>query len=250
MKQISFEMPKEMMVDVGGELNDFTFSSLNKIIEDHEYFENIISLKQKFNKPILLNVDVDDIEDEGFNALVELIEPEKIIIQDNVEEFIEQFPNTINKLMVVISGNQHNELVDSYCYYRDYRTNERKDIPFIGIPSTFTWIERIPQKQIDARYRLLMELHDKKIVDKNRQHHLFETWYAREFHYYRDYTWIKSINTVNPIMAGIDGKRYDSTGIFELPLSTFESTYDMKTKFMRMDLIYYNCGTFRKIVNG
>ena len=76
------------------------------------------------------------------------------------------------------------------------------------------------------------------------------TWWACEFSSYRDYQWIRSIDTSNPIMAAIDNNKYSDVGVIGKPKATFDSSYRMNISDIDMDLLYYNVNMFKEIVNG
>ena len=168
---------------------------------------------------------------------------------DQTYQFIDQYPDTVPFGMAVIQGSTPDEMIECYQEYRD-STTVGIGIQMIGIPFVYSWAEKDPIVQANERIRLLKRLNDSRVVNKNLKHHLLGTWWAGEFEYYRDYSWIYSLDTSNPVMAAIDGSRYTNNGILNKPKANFDSSFAMKKSDIDMELLEYNCSMFRKIVNG
>ena len=151
--------------------------------------------------------------------------------------------------MAVIQGSTPDEMIECYQEYRDSKA-VGIGIQMIGIPFVYSWADKDPVVQANERIRLLKRLNDSRVVNTKMKHHLLGTWWAGEFEYYRDYSWIYSLDTSNPVMAAIDGSRYTSNGILNKPKANFDSSFSLKKSDIDMELLEYNCSMFRKIVNG
>ena len=161
-------------------------------------------------------------------------------------EFANDYPDTIPNGMPVIQGATPDEMIDCYNDFTEYSDKW----PIIGIPFVYRWADKDPTLQANERIKLLERM-DRECIDRDIKHHLLGTWQAREFAHYRDYNWIHSIDTSNPVMAALDGTPYAGIhGLTQKPTSTFDSIYDMKEEDIDLDLLYYNVDSFRQIVTG
>jgi hypothetical protein len=86
------------------------------------------------------------------------------------------------------------------------------------------------------------------LLDSDRVHLLGTAWPA-EFSMYRNFPFIESIDTSNPIMASIDGNSYTNMGLNRKPLANMNKYQDVDIDFIALDLVEYNVMKFREI-NG
>jgi hypothetical protein len=136
-------------------------------------------------------------------------------------------------------------MIDCYKIWRD-----NSEVDIIGIPFCFKWANWNYIDQSNERIKLLQYLVEHNIVDVNRRHHLFGTWRPVEFSYYKDYNWIYSIDTSNPIMLALEGKTMTSLGIHNKPTLKFDEAFDKVPSDFDIERIEKNVKTFRNIVNG
>lgn len=265
---VSHEMPLCLMNSIGEKVNDYTYILLHRYLEDPLY-KNVIMGSPGVNGDPYGWSYLDNscyelgasLSNEVLYKACQEIKPSVVILPDvlgnasetfiRTKDFIEQYPETIEYGMAVIQGNTFDEMVECYQTFRDFRDAYARQFFMIGIPFVFSWVDKKPSVQAAERVRLLKYLNDNRVIDKNRWHHLLGTWQAFEFAFYRNYNWIRSIDTSNPIMAAIDGNRYEEgIGLTEKPIATFDSTFHMPESAIDMDLVYHNCSEFRIIVNG
>ena len=265
-KLIAHETPLSIMKsDDHFKINDYTYVLLHKLIEDEEYFNAVkdimnVGAWNGTSHEVYLDNSCFELGSSLSNELLyewcQKILPSVVILPDTLgnkkvtisqtDEFLDSYPDTAQYGMAVIQGNSPDEMIDCYQYFRDHP----KNIYMIGIPFVYSWIEKNPIKQAIERIKLLDKLNDSRVIDRNRPHHLLGTWWACEFSSYRDYQWIRSIDTSNPIMAAIDNNKYSDVGVIGKPKATFDSSYRMNISDIDMDLLYYNVNMFKEIVNG
>ena len=259
---ITHEMPLDILIKEGKNINDYSYALLHKCMEDDEYVKAITNGHDKTgilyldNSCFELGASLDD------HLLYEYylkLKPDVLILPDvlgnkdetikRTLEFLKKHPDVIGKAMAVAQGSSRTEIIECYKVFRDYRDPETgMPIEVLGIPFVFSWQIKKPYLQAIERILLLTELDH--VVDVNRKHHLLGTWAAFEFAYYFNYSWIYSIDTSNPVMAAIDGTAYTEKGLIEKPKSTFDSTFNMKISDIDKDLLYYNTKLFRDIVEN
>ena len=270
-KLIAHETPLSIMKSEDHfKVNDYTYVLLHKLIEDQEYYNAVLDIMNVgawngTSHQVYLDNSCFELGASLSNELLyewcQKLLPSIVILPDTLgdrkatinqtKEFLNSYPDTAGYGMAVIQGSSPDEMIECYQHFRDLRVGEHEQhIYMIGIPFVYSWADKDPITQSIERIKLLKKLNDNRVVDKYRKHHLLGTWWAGEFAYYRDYKWIHSIDTSNPVMAAIDGTKYNTTGVIGKPKATFDKVYNMNISDIDMDLLYYNIGKFKEIVNG
>lgn len=63
-----------------------------------------------------------------------------------------------------------------------------------------------------GRFMVLQELFERSVINENKPHHLLGCGVPQEVQWYpKEWTWVRSIDTSNPVIAGMKGWSYDST---------------------------------------
>jgi hypothetical protein len=71
----------------------------------------------------------------------------------------------------------------------------------------------------------------------------------QEFKYYKGFNFIESIDTSNPVMAALEGIKYDDFGLEEKPKANMNDHFDITIDNINLELLEHNIKTFRTI-NG
>lgn len=117
-----------------------------------------------------------------------------------------------------------------------------------------------------GRQFLLSEMAHAKVIDYDKPHHLLGAALPQEFSFYRyqndmdlrdfdgsylvGFGWIDSVDTSNPVVAGLNGVTYNTEGLQDkIPTKLIEYMYDEVTPHQAL-LIGHNIRTFREIVGG
>lgn len=258
MPLISHEIPLDLIDKHQDIISDYMFVLLHKAKEDENYLRKVCRYRDDGGMIYLDNSCFElgeAMSDELLHEYFEIIQPNIVILPDvlgdkdkTVErtlDCIKKYPYMSNYGMAVIQGATPDEMIECYNQFRVL-----DEIEMIGIPFVFSWVPKVPQIQAQARIDLLERMVKENIIDDFLDHHLLGTWQAKEFTHYRDYSWIYSIDTSNPVMAALDGIKYNYLGIVVKPQSTFDSTYHLKEIDINMELLYHNVKAFRRIVNG
>ena len=69
----------------------------------------------------------------------------------------------------------------------------------------------------------------------------------QEFGWYKDLPYIESLDTSNPVMAGVEGIEYSKNGLYIKPTSNMNTVFENKK--LNVDLIKYNVAMFKQINN-
>jgi hypothetical protein len=100
-----------------------------------------------------------------------------------------------------------------------------------------------------GRYMVLSQMYEDKLLLPTDRIHLLGTASPIEFGLYKNIKCIESIDTSNPIMAGIEKRMYHHLGISPKPVANMNKYQDVSEEFIETELIEYNVRKFREI-NG
>jgi hypothetical protein len=262
---ISHEIPLSLIDEHQDSISDYMFVLLHKAIEDPVYFRKAGEYRDAGGMVYLDNSCFElgaSLDNETLFEYYERLQPDIVILPDvlgdreatltRTFDFLKDYPSTIANSMAVAQGATEDELIKCYKEMVSYRNQSGERIAMIGIPFVYRWVDRDPYVQTQARISLLHRMVTEDIIDMDVLHHLLGTWQAREFAEYarKEYYWIYSIDTSNPIMAAIDGDVYGSQGLVYKPRATFDSIFHLKESDIDMDLLYNNVIMFRRIAAG
>jgi len=103
-----------------------------------------------------------------------------------------------------------------------------------------------------GRIALICRMLKDKIIDVDCPHHLLGAGIPIEFKMYSQYSdifkFIKSIDTSNPIVAGLKGIRYNVDGLYEKPTEKLVEYIDHKLSDTEYKDIMFNVNMFKKLV--
>lgn len=88
-------------------------------------------------------------------------------------------------------------------------------------------------------------------INTEKPHHLLGCGLPQEFESYRDYKWLDSLDTSNPVVAGLKGIRYNGVkGLEDKPSEKLYTLINSDPTDEQLNKILYNIECFRTIVNG
>ena len=100
-----------------------------------------------------------------------------------------------------------------------------------------------------GRQKLLRDLLDDGIIDTNKPHHLLGCGLPQEFTAYKDYKWIDSVDTSNPIVHGLNGVQYRPTGLDDKISTKLIEYMSEEVTELQLEFIKGNIEQFRKFCN-
>ena len=98
-----------------------------------------------------------------------------------------------------------------------------------------------------GRMEFIRRLVEKDIIRKTVYHHLLGCSLPQEFMAYKDWKFIKSVDTSNPILVGAEGERYSDNGITWKPKNKLEHYFEMDLS-ERLDDIKFNVDKFKQYI--
>jgi len=262
--KVSHELPLSLMHN-GYEWNDYDYCLphlLDKYLQYRIYFQKA-SLDNRFI--IMDNGLFEGVEHttEDLIEKINLIIPDVFIVPDawndssktlrNAKEWmnnhIYRIPDGVN-LMAVCQGESLGELIITYQTLLDLGyTHIAFNHSSIAYQNHYSVIgSRKPlHASMYGRMELIRQLVQTNTINKKVYHHLLGCSLPQEFMSYKDWSFIQSCDTSNPILVGAEGIRYDENGIDWKPKEKLEFYFE-KDLNGKIDDIIFNVQKFKQYV--
>jgi hypothetical protein len=151
------------------------------------------------------------------------------------------------ELMAVCQGEDIHDLIRTYQTLLDLGY---KHIAFNH--SSCAYFEMYPgldplKTQMYGRMEFIRHLVMNNIIDKNAYHHLLGCSLPQEFMSYKDWTFIKSVDTSNPILVGAEGEKYSDSGLNWKPKEKLEYYFE-KDLSRQIEDIIFNVNKFKQFI--
>ena len=259
--KISHELPLGLM-HYGYEWNDIDYC-LPHLIDKYEQYR-LYFQKAKLNKRFIImdNGLFEGVEHttEDLLSKINLIRPNIFIAPDawndhaltlvNAKSWMNNYkPNLPEgvELMAVCQGKTISDLIATYQTLLDLGY---KHIAFNH--SSIAYQEMYPENKglkasMYGRMEFIRRLVTTNTIDKSAYHHLLGASLPQEYMCYKDWEFIKSGDTSNPILVGAEGKRYDDGGIDWKPKEKLEHYFE-KDLSDRLDDIIFNVNKFKQFI--
>lgn len=282
---ISHETPVSLL-PYSWSYNDYDYCLVHLLPSNKKYKDFYFKSVQSGRKVLLDNSIFElgtSFEPNEFAKWVRELKPYEYVIPDVLEEaedtcvslqaFTETFPDLPGRKIGVVQGKTYKELCEcykfiaplvdkiaisfDYSYYLEhYETVEIDGATLLktdlNLPS---YISKIPlndwTKYALGRVKLINDFYNDDILDIEKPHHLLGCSVPWEFDIYKlneldEY--IESIDTSNPIVAGIMGKKYEpSFGLTEKWSVKLVDFIDAELSETQVAGAFYNVAEFRNI---
>jgi hypothetical protein len=262
--KVSHELPLGLM-HYGYEWNDYDYC-LPHLIDQYEQYKLYFQKAKTDDRFIIMDNGLFEgitHTTEDLLSKINLIKPNIFIVPDewnnsaatirNAKEWMNNYKSELPEeveLMAVCQGKTMGELITTYQTLLDLGY---KHIAFnhssIAYQDRYEVIgNRKPlYASMYGRIELVRMLVASDIVNKNVYHHLLGCSLPQEFMCYKDFEWIKSCDTSNPILVGAEGTRYDEGGIDWKPKEKLEYYFE-KDLSGKIDDIIFNVQKFKQYV--
>ena len=215
-------------------LTDGDYALVHLFESNHEYFARFRRAVEK-GRDVLLDNSIFELgtafDSDRYAYWIDRLQPTWYIVPDswkNSEQTIEMFNQFVSahkdlpgKRVGVAQGTTIDEVIRSYM-----ALESRCDMIAFNLDfSSIFYNSFLPEVSIEAkqamipycvamsigRYYVLRDLYTGSYINKNKPHHLLGCGVPQEVQWYPKYwTWIRSIDTSNPVSAGIAKWEYDS----------------------------------------
>lgn len=240
---------------------DYDYALVHLFEENEEYYSKFKFAVQK-GREVLLDNSIFELgeafDKDKYAVWIEKLQPKWYIIPDVLEGAEETVNNVKDwqhlagfNTIGVVQGKSYEEVV--WCYQEIAPLVDKVAISF-----DYSFFEELAgpcktkyHQWARGRQLLLESMLDDNVIDIKKPHHLLGCGVPQEFAAYKDYTFIDSLDTSNPVMAGIKGMRYDGVqGIEDKPSQKLFTIMNEKHNLQQIADVTHNCYWFRKIVNG
>lgn len=252
---ISHEVPL-CMLEESRMFNDYDYALVH-LFEKYEQYYNFFKQSLKQGRKVILDNSVFELEtifdSDIFAENIIKLQPTEYIIPDsleNIQETITSFDNFLSKYkdipgdkIGVVQGKTLYELQECYNYMNDKADK-------IGISFDYSCLlegkEKTPYNFMVGRIRLLKRLK----INKDKPHHLLGNFLPQEFIQYRDYDFIDTIDTSNPVVHAIKGIKYQHDGLDYKEKIKLVDLLETPYESIDKGILYYNLFQFRKFIRG
>jgi hypothetical protein len=154
------------------------------------------------------------------------------------------------KKIGVVQGKTYQEIKECY-EYMDSLAN----VDMIAISFDYSYYTEIfPHKNklvswAMGRVLLLNRLLKDKVINTKMPHHLLGCGIPLEFAFYKDYKWIYSVDTSNPIVHGLKNIRYSDQGLWSKESQKLCTMIEAEVSPEQMEDILYNVQRFKQLAN-
>ena len=201
----------------------------------------------------------ESVGDELLIKWLNILEPSTFFIPDVWEDMTAsvvnarrwstiKVPEKTTKCAVVQAKSLH----EAYLCVQTYKDLGYKKIAFSYGAQCYHDLAPHPDKDFGkaiGRYMVLSQMYEDKLLLPTDRVHLLGTANPIEFGLYKNIKCIESIDTSNPVMAGIETRMYHQLGISPKPVANMNKYQDVSKDSIETELIEYNVRKFREI-NG
>ena len=244
--------------------NDYQYCLVH-LLEEQEKYREWFTERYRALRPngqILLDNSIfelgESFDSEKYVEWARIIKPNFYIVPDVLEDgystihkyetFMTNFDNVPGKAIGVVQGSCWQEVVDCYKFMSTWAD-------YIGISFDFSMYgvtgmgRTILEKCASGRQQLVQRLIDEGHWNWDKPHHLLGCSLAQEFKDYKFISSIRSVDTSNPIVAGLVGKRYyKGIGLLDKPKTLLADLINSPVDDELMRDILYNVDEFKNLL--
>lgn len=261
MVKISHEVPLCLLED-SKKFNDYQYALVHLLEENEEYRKFFLKCKEE-GIPIYLDNSLHElgypIGGEILSKWISILEPECVFIPDEWENALVTMNNARkwvsmevpdNTLKVpVVQAQNYDEAKTVYQYYKQLGYKKiafSYGAKYYG--GMFGYHPNSSLQKAMGRLNTLCKLWGEGVIRNEDKIHLLGTACPIEFRFY-NLPFIDSIDTSNPIMAALDGFRYNSNWPdHSKPKSNMNECFNISKDQINMDFVEYNVKQFKKLI--
>ena len=259
MIRIAHEAPLSIM-DKVQQVTDYDYALVHLFEENKEYYDFFKQALAK-DRYVILDNSIFELEEafdmDKFAQYVQELKPSAYIVPDalehcsltiaNFEEWKKKYDDLPGLKIGVVQGKDLDSILRCYEYM-----SINADIIAISFDYSF-YEEKFPFEQtkyhswMKGRQWLLEYMHVRGIIDIDKPHHLLGAGLPQEFAKYKDWEWIDTIDTSNPVVHGIMNIQYEfEDGLYCLHDKESTKLFTMLEKGVdNWEEIVYNISKFR-----
>lgn len=262
MIKVNHEVPF-CLLNASKKFNDYEFCLPHLLDQNEQYKQHFLDAKEE-GRYIIMDNSLHELgtayDTNRLLYWVTELEPDEFIVPDvwenysktvvNAREWINiPFPKNTTKVAVIQSNTR--ETV-SVC------TQVLKDLGYKKLAYSYGANHykknnpNLPDYLAKALGRVdtISYLYEHGLLTDRDNVHLLGTACPFEFNFYSKFKFIKTIDTSNPVMAALEGVKYDMYGIHPKPGANMNDYADVEFSNVNLDLIFHNTNMFKKYLNN
>jgi hypothetical protein len=244
---VSHESPISILKE-SRDYNNYDYALVH-LFETHPEYYNFFKDSIKMGRQVLLDNSIFELgksfDPKKFAKYVKELKPNFYIVPDVLED---GYKTGIK--IGVVQGKTYDELVDCYKYMSDNADYIAISFDYSYYLVTGTGKTKL-QRYASGRYKFINDLKRDGIWNDFKPHHLLGCSLAKEFSFYDNDRTIRSVDTSNPVVAGIKELRYNGNlGLEDKPSIKLADLIDHEVTDSQMEDIQYNVNEFKGIIYG
>ncbi len=253
MIKISHEVPL-VLLETSRRFNDYDYALVHLFEKNEEYF-NFYKESLAMGREVLLDNSIFELgtafDAKLFAYWIEKLKPTKYIIPDvwgdskgtikNIFNWRTRYDLLPGKKIGCVQGSTYEELDKCYEVAANYCDE-------IAICFHYSCYGDTLQDKMKGRQQLIKKWMKDGRIRRHMPHHLLGCSLPQEFSFYKDYPFITSLDTSNPIIHGMEFIRYDETGLEAKSKSLLAEFLNASLSAAQISAISYNIHSFKKIV--
>ena len=259
--KISHEVPF-CLLSKSLQFNDYDYC-LPHLMDQNEEYKNFFYESKKQGRYIVMDNSLHELGEayntERLRHWINELTPNEFIVPDvwedlslstrNAKTWSQiELPEGVMKVAVVQAKSQH----EANLCTQAYKDLGYKKIAYSYGASYYNDICPHPNKDFGkgiGRFMVISNLLKDNILHPNDRVHLLGTASPIEFGLYKNIECIESLDTSNPVMAGIDKNLYNGLGLTKKPVADMNKYQDISEELIEenLDYIEHNVQKFREI---
>jgi hypothetical protein len=261
--KISHEVPLNIL-EASRNFNHYDYC-LPHLLDKYEKYKEYFLDAKKQGRYIIMDNSLHELgEAYDTNRLlywIEILKPDEFIVPDVWEEAGRSIDNAsewskikLPKDTLKVAVVQAKSIDEADTCYRAYRALGYRKIAFSYGAKYYSELVPHPTKAIATalgRVQVISTLYNEDVISKHDRVHLLGCAVPQEFIYYKDMPFIETIDTSNPIMAGIENTKYNVWGLDKKPTTRIDDVMEMSSEELnrKWSYIYNNIMDFKLINN-
>ena len=259
--KISHEVPLQLLKD-SKHFNDYDYC-LPHLLDQYPEYEAYFRQSKKEGRYIIMDNSLHELgkayDTSRLLYWISELEPNEFIIPDVWENAAMsvrnartwssiELPEEVNKVAVV----QGKSYIDFATSYQSYKWFGYKKIAFSYGASWFQETFQHPNPHIAkmmGRLKTITNLYKNKVISDYDKVHLLGCNLPQAYLYYKNFPFIESVDTSNPIIHGLENIRYSEGGLLHKSSQKIDKDFTQKITPKQKEDILYNVEMFKKINN-
>jgi len=259
MVKVSHETPL-CLLDDSRLFNDYDYC-LPHLLDQEQGYQDYFLTSVSQGRYIIMDNSLHELghayDEDRLMYWISVIRPNEFIVPDvwqdrdksvvNARKWAQiKLPLGVEKVAVVQATTLH----EAATCYQTYKDLGYKKIAFSYGASYYNDVVPHPNPNLGkaiGRISVISALHKMKVIEDKDRVHLLGCQVPQEFGWYRGFPFIESIDTSNPVMAALEGMRYNNSGLTEKPKANMNDYLFMLSDQVDYELLSYNILKFREI---